>query len=141
MTPTTFNEAWTGNRIASTWSEPSPRFSSRGSRQREGQEARYREIIELFNGWLSDPTQLQAEDLSPPARGVTEYVVQACQVWLQKNHPLPDRVFPEAEGGLVLEWFREPTYIALELSADGRALWASYRDSSPAGRGSFLWKH
>ena len=141
MTLDTFNQAWTADRRTFDWVDASPRFAWPSDHEvAEGDAERWRGIVDLLLGWRSDPSRLIAEDIEPPQIAVIDHALRVCDAWRRAPYTPPDRVLPDAEGGLAFEWYREPWFSDLEFERDGRATWRVYSDSRPIERGHFFWK-
>jgi len=141
MTTAHFNEAWTADLRGIAWTDPGLESGlTPGTTGTADPEDRRREIVDLLLAWRSDPNQLRADEMEPPSADLIDAALRILHGWRSVGPPPPDRVVPNAEGGLAFEWYPDPWFFDLELFADGSAEWSISKDVRLVARESMRWR-
>src|SRR5689334_14669473 len=119
MIITRFNGAFTADVFRAGPIDVPNQFSFTGAgAESTGDRERWREIVDLLLTWRVDSSKLIAEGLEPPAREVIEAVLRSVVIWRNRVSRPPDRVMPNDDGGIALEWYREPWDYDVEFARD-----------------------
>lgn len=140
MSTVRFNSAFTEDVRRTDHADAPNRFTFTGTgSESTGDRERWGEIVDLLLGWLTDTSRLVAEGVTPPDRAVTDALLANVVAWRQRGTRPPDRVMPDDDGGIALEWYREPIDHEVELRRDGSVHTATYREGQLVSRGTGRW--
>jgi hypothetical protein len=71
---------------------------------REGSQAWQTVIDTQLLEWANDPQSLEDDGLEAPSREVIHLACRLCHEAMQANMRPPDRVVPDGDGGVSMEW-------------------------------------
>jgi hypothetical protein len=69
--------------------------------------------------WERQPELLDDEGVEPPSGDIIRLAIGLAQFLRDRHVPPPERVVPDANGGLAFEWLKGPVSESIEISDDG----------------------
>ncbi|HEY3321921.1 MAG TPA: hypothetical protein VGP72_15745 [Planctomycetota bacterium] len=86
-----------------------------------------------LDAWRTDASGLADDDLTPPTARAIAAAYQLA-IWLRdQTVPVPDKVVPDGNGGIVLEWSL-PEYKTVSVDAEGQTELVCYAGDQIASR-------
>jgi hypothetical protein len=85
-------------------------------------------LDDKLSDWERNPAQFDEEGFAPPSKMSLEKASQIARNWRDRTWEAPERIVPNGEGGIVLEWRAGPDAETVEIDAIGEVETISYRD-------------
>jgi len=84
--------------------------------------------------WGRNPQELEDDYVIPPSFAVIKDACKVAKSMRNKGFPVPLRVVPNGEGGVVFEWWAGPIFQTIEISCNGTLEAVTYENSRLVAR-------
>ena len=79
--------------------------------------------------WGQNPGQFDEAGIEPPSRQVIVRAIEVAQQFSRARRPAPDRVVPDAHGGIVFERQEQKVFETIRIPADDQIEYSLFVDS------------
>ena len=86
-------------------------------------------IDEKLIDWGQNPGQFDEDGIEPPSRQTVWRAIDVAQHFIRARRPAPDRVVPDAHGGIVFERQEQKVFETIRIQADDQIEYSLFVDS------------